>query len=270
MPANSSGFVGNIPDHYDSGLGPNIFVDYAERLADRCCGEAVDNAIELAAGTGILSRKLRDRLPGSTSLLVTDLNAPMLEVARKKFVPGENVQVEVANAMDLSFEDATFDLMACQFGVMFFPDKPASFREAARILKPGGRYVFNVWSAMSENPFAEIAHEVGARFFPDNPPGFYKVPFHYGDPDKVRADLAAGGWTDVAHETIRLDKHIADPKAFATALVLGNPLVDEIRDRGGVDPGDVASEMASAIGAAFGPRDFTMPLSSTTFICRLG
>jgi len=270
MPASSSGFVGTIPDHYDRGLGPNIFVDYAERLADRCCGETVDTVIELAAGTGILSRKLRDRLPGGTPLLVTDLNAPMLTVARKKFAPGENVEFAVTNAMDLPYDDAAFDLLVCQFGVMFFPDKPASFREAARVLKPGGRYVFNVWSAMAENPFSEVAHEVGAAFFPDNPPGFYKVPFHYGDPDKVRTDLLAGGWTDVAHETIRLDKHIADPKAFATALVFGNPLVDEIRDRGRVDPSEVAAEMASAIDKAFGPKGFIMPLSSTTFVCRLG
>lgn len=269
MGTNSSGFVGDIPDHYDSGLGPNIFADYGDRLADRCCDEAATNAVELAAGTGIVSRKLRDKLPSGTPLLVTDLNAPMLEVAKRKFSAGENVEFAVANAMDLPFEDATFDLMVCQFGVMFFPDKPASFREAARVLKPGGRYVFNLWGAMPENPFSQVAHDVGARFFPDDPPGFYKVPFHYSDPDEVRSDLSAGGWSDVEHETIRLNKRIVNPAAFATALVFGNPLIDEIRDRGGVDPEDVAAEMLSALDDAFGRNGLTMPLSSTTYVCRL-
>ncbi|MEP1207665.1 MAG: class I SAM-dependent methyltransferase [Rhizobiaceae bacterium] len=269
MTANSSSFVGDIPAHYDGGLGPNIFVDYADRLADQCCNEDVSSAVELAAGTGIVSRRLRDKLPPDTPLLVTDLNAPMLEVAKGKFSPGENVEFGVANAMELPFDDDSFDLMACQFGVMFFPDKPASYREAARVLKPGGRYVFNVWSAMSENPFSQMAHEVGAQVFPDDPPGFYKVPFHYGDPDAVRADLAAGGWHDVEHETIELNKTIVNPQAFATALVYGNPLIDEIRERGGVDPKDVISKMMSALQSTFGPSGMTMPLSATSFSCRL-
>jgi len=139
MPTNSSSFVGDIPGHYDNGLGPNIFVDYADRLANLCCDGDVTNVIELAAGAGIVSRILRDKLPVDAHLLVTDLNPPMLEVAKGKFSEGENVEFGVANAMDLPFDDEVFDLMVCQFGVMFFPDKPASYREAARVRKPGGR-----------------------------------------------------------------------------------------------------------------------------------
>lgn len=269
MSTNSSSFVGDIPGHYDNGLGPNIFMDYADRLANLCCNSEVKNVIELAAGTGIVSRKLRDKLPPDAQLMVTDLNPPMLEVAKGKFSEGENVEFGVANAMNLPFSDDVFDLMVCQFGVMFFPDKPASYREAARVLKPGGRYVFNVWSAMSENPFSEMAHDVGVQFFPDDPPGFYKVPFHYGDPEAVRADLAAGGWQDVEHETIQLNKTIVNPEAFATALVYGNPLIDEIRERGGVSPKEVASEMLSALTTAFGSSGMKMPLSATTFACRM-
>jgi SAM-dependent methyltransferase len=269
MSTNSSSFVGDIPSHYDSGLGPNIFVDYADRLVTLCDDGDIGNVIELAAGTGIVSRKLRDHLPPDTQLLVTDLNQPMLDVAKCKFTESENVEFGVANAMDLPFDANIFDLMVCQFGVMFFPDKPVSYKEAARVLKPGGRYIFNVWSAMSENPFSKMAHDVGAKFFPDDPPGFYKVPFHYGDPEVVRADLAAGGWWDVEHETIQLNKTIDNPEAFATALVYGNPLIDEIRERGGVNPEEVASEMLSALQEAFGSNGMEMPLSATTFICRM-
>lgn len=143
----------------------------------------------------------------------------MLEVAKRKFSEGENVDFAIANAMQLAFGDAEFDFMVCQFGVMFFPDKPASFREAARVLKPGGRHVFNVFSAMQKNPYSQIAYGVPARFFPDDPPGFYKVPFHCGDPDVVRQDLKAEGWRDVRHETIRLKKKIVNPQDFARRLV---------------------------------------------------
>lgn len=268
MPTNSSGFVGEIPSHYDAGLGPNIFSDYGDRIAKLSAAEAVEKVIELAAGTGIVSRKLRDVLPPEAHLLVTDLNPPMLDVAKTKFSGGENVDFATANAMELPFDDGSFDLIVCQFGVMFFPDKPASFAEAMRILRPGGRYVFNVWSAMTENPFSQLAHDVGVHFFPDDPPGFYKVPFHYGDPEVVQTDLKAGGWTDISHDTIRLRKTIVNPEAFANALVFGNPLIDEIRDRGGVDPQAVAAMMLSSLTAAFGSQGMTMPLSSTTFVCR--
>ena len=268
MSNNSSSFIGDIPAYYDSGLGPNIFVDYADSLSDLCSENGVEKVVELAAGTGILSRKLRDKLPPKTQLLITDLNPPMLDVAKGKFSDRENVEFSVANAMDLPFDDDVFDLMVCQFGVMFFPDKPASYKEAARVLKPGGRYVFNVWSAMSENPFSKMANDVAAQFFPSDPPSFYKVPFHYGDPEGVRADLAAGGWSEVEHQTIQFSKTITDPEAFATALVYGNPLIDEIIQRGGVEPEEVASEMLSALKATFGSSNMVMPLSATTFDCR--
>lgn len=269
MSNNSSSFVGDIPGHYDNGLGPNIFVDYADKLSNLCCNGDAKNVIELAAGTGILSRKLRNKLSADCRLMVTDLNQPMLDVAKGKFSEGENVEFRVANAMDLPFDDDVFDLMVCQFGVMFFSDKSASFLEAARVLKPGGRYVFNVWSAMSENPFSIMAQNVGTQFFPTDPPGFYKVPFHYWDPEVVRADLVAGGWSEVEHETIQLNKTIANPEAFAAALVYGNPLIDEIRERGGVDPKEVVLEMQSALKATFGSSGMTMPLSATTFDCRM-
>ena len=158
-------FVGSIPENYDRGLGPNIFADYAEDLALRAGRVGAGSVLELAAGTGIVSRKLRDVLAPEVKLVVTDLNPPMLDVARSKFRVGERVEFAEADAMALPFTDAEFDVIVCQFGVMFFPDKVASFREAARVLRPGGHYVFNTWGTMSANPFSEIGHEVTARFF---------------------------------------------------------------------------------------------------------
>jgi len=268
MSSNSAGFIGDIPSHYDTGLGPNIFFDYADLIAKRCSEKTAFNVVELAAGTGIVSRRLRDTLPPETRLVVTDLNAPMLDIAKDKFSDADKVEFTVANAMDLPFEDSEFDMIVCQFGVMFFPDKPASYREAARVLRSDGHYIFNVWGPMSGNPFSQMAHDVSSKFFPEDPPGFYKVPFHYGDPADVREDLAAAGWHEVEHETIHLKKTIENPEAFANAMVYGNPLIDEIRERGGVDPEAVAAAMLDAMHSTFGPGPLVMPLEATTYVCR--
>ncbi|SFH99908.1 class I SAM-dependent methyltransferase [Albimonas pacifica] len=267
MSGDASGFIGDIPAHYDAGLGPNLFEGFAELLAEAACSGAPTAVLELAAGTGIVSRKLRDRLPAGASLTVSDLSAPMLEVARAKFAPQETVAFAVADALRTPFPDAAFDRVVCQFGVMFFPDKRAAFREARRVLKPGGRFLFNAFGPMEANPHSQIAYAVPAQFFAGEPPGFYKAPFHYGDPAKVRADLAAAGWRDVSHETLRIRRRIADAEAFARGLVYGNPLIDEIRARGGVDPETVCAAVHRAIEVLFAPTDMTFPMEATVFVC---
>lgn len=268
MPENAASFTGDIPSHYDTGLGPVIFYDYAEDLSGRCRSLDPQHVLELAAGTGIVSLRLRHRLPTACNLTVTDLNEPMLKLAEKKLSGADNTRFQASDAMELPFADHSFDLIACQFGVMFFPDKAAAFREAARVLKPGGHYVFNVWAPMARNPFAEIADSAAAEFFPEDPPGFYKVPFHYGDPEAVKADLNGADWSDISHETITQDKTIHNAEKFAEALVYGNPMIDEIRTRGGVDPDEVASAILDALHGRFGPPPLRMPLEAVVFTCR--
>jgi ubiquinone/menaquinone biosynthesis C-methylase UbiE len=132
--------------------------------------------LEIAAGTGIVTRMIRDAIPGGTQITATDLNPPMLEVARRKFSHTDHVTFQQADATALPFAEAAFDTVACQFGVMFFPDKDRSYREVYRVLVPGGHYVFNVWDSFTHNPHARIQHETIASFFPQDPPGCYKVP----------------------------------------------------------------------------------------------
>ena len=258
-------FTGSIPENYDNGLGPNIFHDYAADLARRAGAVKAGSVLELAAGTGIVSRKLRDALAPGVRLVVSDLNPPMLEVARSKFGDGEVVEFTHANAMELPFGKDEFDLIVCQFGVMFFPDKVASYREAARVLRPGGQYIFNTWGTMEANPFSEIAHNAAARFFPDNPPSFYRVPFSYADPEAVKADLRTAGWADVEHVTIPLSKTVTDLAGFARGAVFGNPLIEEIRQRGGVDPNEVIAAIIEEFQNRLGPEPITMPLQATVF-----
>ena len=261
----SSQFVGSIPENYDRGLGPYIFHEYAADLARRAAGANPAEVLELAAGTGIVTRKLRDVLAPATRLVATDLNPPMLAVAGAKFAPNEKIEFEPADAMALPFGDGAFDLVVCQFGVMFFPDKPVAFREAGRVLRSGGRYLFNVWGSMSENPYSEVAQNVVESFFPVDPPGFYRVPFSYSDQAVVMAHMAAGGLQDIECETVTLTKDIADWALFAHGIVFGNPLIDEINNRSGVEPEEVEQAILSALRQHFGPEPATMPLLATVY-----
>jgi SAM-dependent methyltransferase len=266
MSNNASQFVGNIPEYYDRELGPNIFEDYAGDIAKRAVAAKPARVLELAAGTGILTRKLRDAMPKEVPLTVTDLNAPMLDIARKKFNAGENVKFQTADAMSLPFDDGKFDLIVCQFGVMFFPDKVASFREAKRVLAPGGIYLFNTWGTHAENDFSRIAHETVLELFPKDPPGFYRVPFSYADAPPVIADAKAAGFVSVEHDTVAFKKLVKDIGAFAHGLVFGNPLADEVRARGS-DPDAVVRAIEARQRKAFGEPPM-MPLKANIFTAR--
>ena len=265
MTGNASEFIGDIPENYDQRLGPIIFEAYANDIARRAAQQKPARVLELAAGTGIVSRKLMDALGPDTHLTVTDLNAPMLEVARSKFSEGENVDFKAANAMELDFPDNFFDLVVCQFGVMFFPDKVASYREALRVLRPGGAYLFSSWGTLAENPFAQIGQDISEEFFSDNPPGFYKVPFSYPDPAVVKEDLAEGGFADVTSETLEINQPVSDWAHFAHGLVFGNPLIDEIKNRGRVDADKVARAIENKLREQFGTEPSSMPLKATVY-----
>ncbi len=270
MTVNASEFIGDIPKNYDEGLGPVIFKPYADDIARRAAALRPTNLLELAAGTGIVSRALRDSLDKSTGLTITDLNPPMLEVARAKFREGEAVTFAPADAMQLEFADDAFDLIVCQFGVMFFPNKVTAFKEARRVLRPGGTYLFNVWGTLDENPFSKETHAIVAELFPDNPPGFYQVPFSYADRSRVLDDLAQAQFDDVTCDVVDVDSVVGDWGAFARGLVFGNPIIDEIIARGGVAPDDVVSKIQARFTEKWGPAPAVMPRKATVFQARLG
>lgn len=268
MSSENARFVGNIPEHYDQGLGPVIFADYADDLARRV--EAANPALvlEIAAGTGILTRCLRDRLPAGVRLTATDLNAPMLERAQSKFGPGEPVEFQTADAMVLPFRDASFDAVVCQFGIMFFPDKDRCNREVLRVLEPGGHYFFSVWGGFDDNPFGRIAYEVVASFFPDDPPQFYKVPYSCAAIEPIRDSLSGAGFADIEVSEVAREGVIADARAFAVGLIYGNPAIGEIRARGGVDPDRLVDAIAETLWREFGPDPGHMPMKIYVYKAR--
>jgi ubiquinone/menaquinone biosynthesis C-methylase UbiE len=265
MSDRASAFVGNIPTFYDQGLGPVFFAEFADDIARRVAASAPIQVLEIAAGTGIVTRRLRDLLPQEAQLTATDLNPPMLEVARGKFRPDERVTFQPADATSLPFPDDSFDAVVCQFGVMFFPDKDQAYREAHRVLGHAGRYVFNVWDSHRQNPVGRIMTDIPARFFPTDPPQFYQVPFGYHHIDPIKDSLTAAGFTEMRLTVLSVEKTIPNPAVYARALVYGNPLIDQIGARGGVDPERVVQAVADALLNEFGSNPTRMPLQAIVF-----
>lgn len=238
-------FTGTIPEHYERGLGPVIFADYAADIARRVSATSPTRVLETAAGTGIVTRQLRDRLAVSSQLTATDLNEAMLEVARSKFHPEERVTFLAADATELPFPENTFDAVVCQYGVMFFPDKAKSYREVRRVLARNGRYVFNVWDSHAHNAFGRVAYETTASFSPGDPPQFHQVPFGYHQMDAIKESLLDAGFTDITASVVRFERRVTDIALFARGLVCGTPLIEQIRKRDG-EPERVIDALANA------------------------
>jgi ubiquinone/menaquinone biosynthesis C-methylase UbiE len=261
----AAAFVGSIPQHYEQGLGPLIFIDYAADIAQRVAAGNPARVLETAAGTGIVTRKLRDALPAAARLMATDLNPPMLELARAKFGAGEQVEFQPADAVALPFADGSFDAVVCQFGVMFFPDKGKSYSEVHRVLAAGGHYFFSVWDSHRYNPFGRIAHQVAGSFFPADPPQFYSVPFSCHQIDPIKESLIEAGFTGINANVVSLDKEVPDAASFARAAIYGNPLIDQVRTRGGVDPERVVDALVREFRREFGADPGRMPLQAIVF-----
>ena len=263
-------FDGSIPENYDRFLGPFIFEPYAEDLVDRLDLEAGATVLEVACGTGILTRRLSRRLPREARLTATDLNEPMLDYARGKNSGLAGVDWRTADAAALPFPDGAFDAVVCQFGLMFVPDKQAAAREARRVLRPGGSFLFNVWDRIEENPWAEMAQETVARFFPENPPDFYTVPFGYHDADEIRSLLADAGFGEVRLDRVALDVESPSARDLATGIIQGNPILHAIRERGGVEVGRVQAAVEEALRSRFGDGAVRMRTCALAVVANRG
>jgi SAM-dependent methyltransferase len=261
MPRTDAMFAGAIPRLYDQYLGPTLFAPYAADLAGRLAGLRQGRLLEVAAGTGILTAALAAALPG-VDIIATDLNQPMLDHAAAK--PGlGRVQFRQADALALPFADAHFDAVVCQFGVMFFLDRPAAYREAHRVLKPGGRFLFNCWGSVADNPVVAVTLDTLGRLYPRHRSWFMeRIPHGYIEPVMIRADLAAAGFPDCRIETRALCGPVASAEALATGLCQGTPMRTELEslDPEGLERATAAA--AAAIAAQFGSGAFEAELSA--------
>jgi ubiquinone/menaquinone biosynthesis C-methylase UbiE len=245
-------FSGSIASLYDRYLGPLIFEPYAEDLARRLSALDPKRVLETAAGTGIVTRALERSLSSGASILATDLNQPMLDHAAGR-ISSSRVSWQKVDAQALPFPDGAFDAVVCQFGVMFFPDKQKAYREARRVLKPGGRFVFNVWDRIEHNEFADLVTAAVADLFADDPPRFLaRTPHGYYDQQAVIAELRSAGFVNVAAETLTRRSVAPSCRDPAIGFCQGTPLRNEIEARGPGRLVEATEAAASKISAQFG------------------
>lgn len=228
-------FKHSTPDLYDQFMVPLLFEPYARVVARRVAQLQPRSILETAAGTGVVTEMLAEKLPGAR-IVATDINPALVPFAAAKFTGG-NVSVQQANAQELPFEDASFEAVVCQFGVMFFPDKVRANREARRVLTPNGNYLLVTFDRLAHNPVPAAADQAIERLFPDDPPRYMeRGPFSYSDPEAIEADLRAGGFTQVKVDTVLLKTRVS-ARGAAVGMVLGSPFRAEIerRDPGGLE-----------------------------------
>jgi ubiquinone/menaquinone biosynthesis C-methylase UbiE len=246
-------FAGSIPEIYDRYLVPLFFDSYALDLAERVAKGGPQSVLELAAGTGVLTRTMASRLPACVHIVATDLNQPMLDHAKARQSHADRIEWKQADALALPFADERFDAVACQFGVMFFPDKIQGYKQAHRVLKPGGRFLFNVWDRISENEFADVVNEALTVFFPRDPPRFMaRAPHGYHDVERIRAELNAAGFANVSVETVDDISAASSPLDAAIAFCQGTPLRNEIESRDASGLEDATKHAAEALARRFG------------------
>jgi SAM-dependent methyltransferase len=224
-------FSGSVPANYEQYMVPLVFRPYAEQLATRAKALQPRRILETAAGTGVVTGALANTLP-HVQIVATDLNQAMLDVAATR-VTSPNVSFQKADALDLPFGDGSFDLVVCQFGVMFYPDKVQGNSEARRVLRDGGRYLVAIWDRIERNALSHLANESMRRLLPDNPPQFMlRGPFSYHDPAAIERDLAAAGFASIDIETVELTSRSGSAEDGARGLVYGSPMGVELHEYG--------------------------------------
>jgi SAM-dependent methyltransferase len=246
-------FVGSIPKLYETYLVPLIFEPYATDLVNRLKARPASRVLEIACGTGVVTRAMAAALPENTSIVATDLNQAMLDQAATVGTK-RPVEWRQADAMNLPFPDASFDAVVCQFGVMFFPDKGKAFAETRRVLKPGGVFMFNAWDRIEENEFADTIMAALATMFPNDPPRFMaRTPHGYHDTAQIARDLASGGFTNPPRiETVAARSRAKSARDPAVAYCQGTVWKTEIEARDATRLAEATDVATQAIAKRFG------------------
>jgi len=254
--AHEVSFSGVMPEMYDRYLVPMIFDVYAADIASRVQSLGAARVLEVAAGTGAVTRAMAASLPESVSLVATDLSPAMIDHA-SAVGTARPVQWDVADVMNLPYPDASFDVVVCQFGVMFLPDRVEGYREILRVLRPGGWFVFNVWDRIEHNEFAHVVSSAVADLFPADPPRFMeRIPHGYYVSEVIRADLQAAGYDSAidVHE-VEARSRAATSEVVATAYCYGTPMRNFLEARGADQMAAAAAVAEAAVARAFGSID---------------
>jgi SAM-dependent methyltransferase len=250
--------TGSAAELYERHLVPLTFVAHSRIMAYRFQNMTAGRLLEIAAGTGALTRELRKLLPETVEIVATDLNQPMLDQAMAKS-DAKLITWHQADAMALPFEAGSFDAVVCQFGAMFFPDKITAFSQVHRVLQPGGVFRFSVWDRMEANILNQMYQDVIDAAFPTDPPGRMRVPFGYHDQTAITSDLTGAGFIDVSFEPATDYYRAASARDAAFAITQGHPVRQEVEARGKGLLERVAESLANNVARRYGSGPVSIP-----------
>ena len=254
-------FTGAIPHNYDTYLGPLLFEPYAVDLVERMEGDNYTAVLELACGTGRVTKHLLNKVAANGTLLATDLNEDMLRIARER-LQDNRIRWQEADAHGLPFGNEQFELVVCQYGIMFFQDKPKALREIFRVLKPRGRFYFSTWDRIEFNAIAEVARQVVQETFPDDPPAFIeKGPYSFFDPEAIRHLLETAGFDHIEIEKVAKTSVAATPEDVITGFLDGTTLSLYLQERRGKDAA-VRKLYRELLVLRFGEKDLELPMQA--------
>jgi ubiquinone/menaquinone biosynthesis C-methylase UbiE len=252
-------FSGIIAENYEKHLSPVLFIPTAADIASRLPANS-ENILEIACGTGQVTRLLKEKF-SNAKITATDINPDMLSVAKNVVGEGGNVEWKVMDAQELDFPDNTFDCVICQFGIMFFPDKQKAVNEAYRVLKPGGKYIFNTWDSMDNLPVSKLSNDTVVSFFKDDPPQFFKIPFSMYEPAEMETLLKNAGFKNISVTNIKLEGSSPTAADAARGFTMGNPTYLAICERDESMLPDIRTAVEKKFTEKFGAENLRIPLS---------
>jgi ubiquinone/menaquinone biosynthesis C-methylase UbiE len=254
-------FVGSVPEKYERYLGPYVFEPYAEDLAGRISHTDVKTVLEIACGTGRVTSHLRKALSPDVRLVATDLNADMIAIA-KKTVADQRVEWAVADALELPFDSGSYDLVVCQFGLMFVPDKGRALSEMCRVLKVGGRILLNTWNRMENSPAFFLADQIVSKYFPEEPPMFFHVPFSLHDEKELALLFGRAGFRDCSISPVKKMVRSDSAADAAIGIMEGTPIYPTINNRNPELLPVIRKELEIVLGERFGVEPMITPMQA--------
>ena len=254
-------FSGSIPHHYDECLGPIFFEPYAIEVSKHIDPSSVHLALELACGTGRVTRHLRNVIPAEAKLIASDISPDMLAVAKEK-LQSLSIEWRIIDARELPFDNSCIDVVVCCFGYMFVPDKLKAFLEAYRVLKPGGMLLFSTWDKLELNAASYVYRRVARKYLEDPLPETYNLPFSMNDEKELKKSLQQAGFSRVSIERVDKVSVSSSAKDAANGLTLGGSIYNEIMKRNPAWIDEIKATVEEELSKKFGIAPMIAPMSA--------